>query len=139
MSRSVFLDASFWIVYRDECEVRHPVARQTVIELFRQRARLVTTFPVVCEIHAYFSRHRRKRELILNELWNNPILLIEEVSSKDQEMAVSLLRAQTDKSYSLCDALSCVVMRRLKIKQVASFDDHFRQMGEFEIIPQSHV
>jgi predicted nucleic acid-binding protein len=30
--------------------------------------------------------------------------------------------------------LSFVVMRRLEIKQVATFDEHFRQFGEFEVL-----
>jgi predicted nucleic acid-binding protein len=27
-----------------------------------------------------------------------------------------------------------VVMRRLEIKQVATFDEHFRRFGEFEVL-----
>lgn len=136
MINGVFLDASFWVIYRNEEEISHPLARRIVADLFRQRARLVTTLPVICEIHAYFARRSLAREIILNELWENPIVAMEEISRPDQKEALKLLRANRDKTYSLCDALSFVVMRRLHLSRAASFDKHFRQFGEFEVIPE---
>ncbi|MDB6057270.1 MAG: hypothetical protein JWO95_1114, partial [Verrucomicrobiales bacterium] len=40
----------------------------------------------------------------------------------------------SDKDYSLCDALSFVIIRRIGLRQAASFDKHFRQFGEFEVL-----
>ena len=40
---------------------------------------------------------------------------VERVRKRDDERAIALLRAHEDKSYSLCDALSFVVMERLRI------------------------
>lgn len=134
MNRQVFLDASFWIAYRDERQERHSEARQILIEIFRSRPRIVTTFPVLCEIQAHFSRHPKKRPLVLEDLWNNPIVTLEPVTHQDQEEAISILRTQVDKAFSLCDATSFVIMRKLGLSQVLSFDEHFRQFGEFEII-----
>jgi predicted nucleic acid-binding protein len=94
----------------------------------------VTTFPVLCETQAHFSRHPKKRRLVLEDLWNNPIVTLESVTHQDQEEAIAILRTQADKAFSLCDATSFVVMRRLGLNQVLSFDEHFRQFGEFEII-----
>ncbi|MGH7978612.1 MAG: hypothetical protein ACREE6_04510 [Limisphaerales bacterium] len=50
--------------------------------------------------------------------------------------AIELLRVNRDNTYPLCDALSFVIMRRLVIRRAVSFDKHFHQFGEFEIIPQ---
>jgi predicted nucleic acid-binding protein len=72
----------------------------------------------------------------LRELCENPIVTIERISHQDQTDALALLHINDDKTYSLCDALSFVVMRRLKIHRAVSFDKHFRQFGEFEIIPE---
>ena len=47
---------------------------------------------------------------------------------------MQLLRQYRDKSFSLCDAVSFIVMRRLGLRQAATFDEHFRQLGEFEVI-----
>jgi|SRR5579863_6154819 len=130
----VFLDASFWVTYRDEDEARHADAIRVMAGLFRQRAQFVTTLAVLCEIHANFSRNRLKRALVLEDLWNNPLVTVEEISHQDQTEAIELLRDHHDKSYSLCDALSLVVMRRLGAKRVVTFDNHFKQFGAFEVI-----
>ena len=134
MSNRVFVDASFWIVLREETEDNHIAARELIAELFRQRSQLVTTLPVVCEIHAYFTRKQFKRELVLNELCRNPIVTVEDVLHQDRDAALRLLATHRDKSYSLCDALSFIVMRRLGVKRALAFDEHFRQFGEFEIL-----
>lgn len=136
MTNVVFLDASFWVAYRDADQANHSEASQALKGLFHSRTRITTTLPVMCEIHAAFSRNSRVRAQILEDLWNNPLVHIEDVSHTDQAAAIEILRGQPDKNYSLCDALSFVVMRRLKIRRAASFDKHFRQFGEFEIIPE---
>ncbi|MGH7975720.1 MAG: type II toxin-antitoxin system VapC family toxin [Limisphaerales bacterium] len=130
----VFIDSSFWITCREESEARHPEARRILTDLFSQRAHFVVTLPVICEVHANFSRNPRKRALILKDLCHNPLVTTEEVSHQDQKTALELLTTHRDKNYSLCDAISFVVMRRLKINRAAAFDVHFRQFGEFEII-----
>ncbi|HEV2327475.1 MAG TPA: PIN domain-containing protein [Verrucomicrobiae bacterium] len=135
MTNSVFLDASFWINFRDEELLPHALARKVVGDLFRQKVTMVTTFPVICEIHAFFSRDDVARETILNDLFENRVVRVEDVSAQDQREAINILRKHRDKDYSLCDALSFVVMRRLSLTRVLSFDDHFRQFGEFEVIP----
>ncbi len=134
MSGHVFLDASFWIAYRDERQELHSKARQILIETFRRRLRIVTTFPVLCEIHAHFSRNPKKRRLILQDLWSNPIVNIEPVTHQDQNDSMEILSSHADKFYSLCDVTSFVIMRRLKLRQVLTFDEHFIQFGEFEIL-----
>lgn len=138
MSNLVFLDASFWITYRNDREARQPVAARTVSELFGRRSHFVTTLPVVCEIHAAFSRSYRIRTQVLSDLYGNPVVTIENVLRDDQNAALQLLRENLDKTYPLCDAISFAVMRRLRIGRVATFDTHFRQFGEFEIFPGEH-
>ncbi len=135
MTNLVFLDASFWITYRNDREARQPAAARAVAELFRRRSHFVTTLPVVCEIHAAFSRSLRIRTQVLGDLYGNPVVTIENVLPDDQTTALKLLRANQDKTYPLCDAISFAVMRRLRIGRVATFDTHFRQFGEFEVLP----
>ena len=42
------------------------------------------------------------------------------------------MRAHSDKFYSLCDALSFVVMERIGITDAISFDRHFREYLRIE-------
>jgi uncharacterized protein len=129
-----FLDASFWIALRDAREPWNGRALQIAGNLLRQRRQLVFTTLVLAETHAYFSRSALMRLQILDDAERNPTLRSEPVSGLDESQAMSLLRHHRDKNYSFCDAVSFVVMRRLRIRQVATFDHHFRQFGEFEII-----
>jgi predicted nucleic acid-binding protein len=135
MTNAVFLDASFWVVFRDDEELRQPLACRIVADLFRQKAPIVTTLPVICEVHAYFARNPSIRQTILLDFYENPVVTVEAISLEDQRDALKLLRMNDDKTYSLCDALSFVVMRRLNIRRALSFDKHFHQFGEFEVIP----
>ena len=130
----VFLDASFWIAYRNARDQSYPAALSALRGLFAARTRFVTTIPVFCEIHAFFSRHPQLRERVLSDFLNNPVVEMEPVSHVDYEKAAQLLRAHGDKSFSFCDALSFIVMLRVGVRRVATFDVHFRQFGDFEIV-----
>ena len=130
----VFLDASCWIALRDRREPWHGRARAVVKSLLSQRKQFVFTSLVLAETHAHFSRSPRTRCQVLDDAQGNPALHWEAVSSPDEAEAIRLLRQYEDKSYSFCDAISFVVMRRLRVRKVATFDDHFRQFGEFEVV-----
>ena len=47
----------------------------------------------------------------------------------DERKAIALVRAHKDKTYSLCDAQSFVVMERLRIRDAIAADEDFRQYG----------
>lgn len=134
MNSRVFLDASFWIAYRDERQEFHARAREILPRMFRERVLFVTTLPVICEVYAHFSRSRLKKRLVMDDLFDNPVVNIADVTVQDQQDALHLLRSHLDKSYSLCDAISFVLMRRLQVSRALAFDDHFRQFGEFEVL-----
>ena len=133
MSRRVFLDASFWISRRDDRELRHREAVAILEELVRQRVSFASSAFVFAEVHARFSRSPLIREVVIRDFWQNPLLHLEQPSHADHEAALKLLREYGDKEFSFCDAVSFVLMRRLRIREVAALDDHFHQMGEFEV------
>jgi len=135
MNGRAFLDSSFWIAYRDERQNEHEQAKRALAEMFRRRTQFVTTLAILCETHAHFSRSAEKRHVVIQDFHNNPLAHIEAVTIADQEEAFKVLRRHSDKSYSLCDAISFVIMRRLGLRQVLCFDSHFRQFGEFEVMP----
>ena len=134
MSRRVFLDSSFWIARRDNREARHRESVDILERLVRQRVRFVSSTLVFAEIHARFSRFLDLREVVIRDFWNNPLVHLEQPSHADHEDAIELLREYHDKEFSFCDAVSFILMRRLKIREAAAFDDHFHQMGEFEVL-----
>ena len=60
--------------------------------------------------------------------------LIERVRESDEERAIEIVRRHADKGYSLCDALSFVVMDRLGITEAPAFDRHFVEYGRFAVL-----
>ena len=130
----VFTDASFWIGLRDTKDQFHRRAAKVARHLIEQRSRLVLTPFVFAEVHAQFSRARKTSAQVISDCWENPIVMMEHPSLTDQEQGIEILRANRDKSYSFCDAVSFAVMLRLGIKQAVTFDDHFRQFGQFVVI-----
>jgi len=51
------------------------------------------------------------------------------VDSEIHDAAVQLLRERPDKNYSLCDAVSFVLMRRYNLRDALTTDRHFEQEG----------
>ena len=56
------------------------------------------------------------------------------VSRARNGRALGLGYLESDKNYSLCDALSFVVMERLGIEEAIAFDRHFREYGRFRLL-----
>ena len=59
---------------------------------------------------------------------------VERVSKEDENLAIDLVRSHEDKTYSLCDAMSFVVMARLGITDAIAFDRHFAEYGQFALL-----
>ena len=80
------------------------------------------------------SHDGRRSALPFLDMVGDDAYHLERVRKRDEERAIALLRAHEDKSYSLCDALSFVVMERLRIREAIAFDRHFRAYGRFTIL-----
>lgn len=131
---AVLADSSFWTGLRHPRDQYHDRAKGIARELLSKRVSLVVTPLIFAEVHATFSRMPLLRERVIRDFWENAAVHIEEVSHPDQRGAIDLLRAYQDKEFSFCDACSFVVMERMGLRRAATFDDHFRQIGKFEVI-----
>ncbi|MBA2591007.1 MAG: hypothetical protein M3495_09585 [Pseudomonadota bacterium] len=101
-----------------------------------ERWHLVTTNAVVIETHALLvarSRGGRRNALGFLDIMASDAYH-EHIRKADEERAIALVRGHADKDYSLCDALSFVVMERLHIAEAIAFDRHFRAYGRFTIL-----
>jgi len=52
----------------------------------------------------------------------------------DEQRARASIEQYQDKEFGYCDAVSFAVMERLDIQEAITFDDHFRQYGQFTIL-----
>ena len=136
--RRVFVDTSgFGALFIPEDE-----GHERVAEVFQQlnvpRVQLVTTNAVVFETYVLIlhrSRRGRTNAFKFLDVMEQNVLRVVRLSAADERAASALVRAQADKSYSLCDAASFTVMKRLRVREAVALDEDFRSYGQFEVMP----
>lgn len=135
--RRVFVDTSGFyalIVGKDQ---NHGRADELFRLAQREAWRLVATNAVVIETHALLlhrSRPGRQTALRFLDAVQADTYDVVRVRKNDEEKAIALIRAHEDKLYSLCDALSFVVMERLRIHEAIAFNQDFRTYGKFALL-----
>jgi uncharacterized protein len=135
--RRVFVDSGGFFAALAPKDTHHQRAKRLFQQADDEGWSLLTTNAVVLEVHA----------LIINRTARGPALglaFLDQVATglcevarvrpEDERTAVDLLRAHDDKGYSLCDALSFVVMERLGIDEAIAFDRHFRQYSPIRVL-----
>jgi predicted nucleic acid-binding protein len=135
--RRVFVDSGGFFALLAAEDSFHDHARSLFSRANQERWHLATTNAVVVETYSLLlvrSRGGRRSALAFLDMVGDDAYHVERVGKRDEERAIALLRAHKDKSYSLCDALSFVVMERLRIRDVVAFDRHFRAYGRFTIL-----
>lgn len=135
--KRVFVDSGGFFALLAAEDRFHDHARSLFSRANEERWRLTTTNAVVVETYSLLlvrSRGGRRSPLAFLDMVGDDAYHVERVGKRDEVRAIALLRAHEDKSYSLCDALSFVVMERLRIREAVAFDRHFRAYGRFTIL-----
>lgn len=128
--RRVFLDSSCFLSLINPHDIHHQEARRIWIRLTQERFVTFTTNFVVAETHALFLirlGHRRATSFLHEIVAANTVIV--RLGLKDEEDARSIVFKYDDKDFSLIDAASFVVMERLHIPYVFTFDRNFVQYG----------
>ena len=124
----MLLDTSGLLCCFDADEVRHDDA----VKLYDDAAIRITHNYVLAEFVALGQARRLAREAtlafaadVVNDadvevVWIDPLLHHE---------AMRLLQSQLDKSYSLCDAVSFLLLQQRRIVDALTTDHHFEQAG----------
>jgi len=138
--KRVFVDTGGFVALLVAEDQMHDSANAIFEAAARDRWMLVTTNAVVVETYSVLlARARNGRGAaiaFLEAVAADPSqgLFTERVRADDESNAIALLRAHSDKDYSLCDVLSFIVMERLGINEAIAFDRHFREYGRFTIL-----
>lgn len=138
--KRVFVDTGWFVAVLVAEDAHHLRAMELLERAESEGWSLVTTNAVVVETYSMLlSRARDSRRAVLaflDVLAEDTArdLTVERVRVNDEDRAKALVRSHEDKDYSLCDALSFVVMERLRIAEAIAFDRHFREYGRFIIL-----
>ena len=128
--KRVFVDSGGFVALQVTQDASHALAREVFRQAEGEGWRLVTTNVVVIETYALLlsrTRAGRSAAIAFLDALDRSSMQIERIQVSDEKEAVALLRAHADKTYSLCDALSFVVMERLGIGEAVAYDRHFRE------------
>jgi len=134
----IFLDTAGWFAAINHKDPGHQRAADSYTQwLAHERRRLVTTNLIVAEMHVLLARRLGVAAGVafLDGVYADPL---HEVVFADRDLereAVDRwLRPFADQTFSLTDAVSFEVMRRRRLRQAFTFDQHFRVAG-FETVP----
>lgn len=106
-------------------------------EINQRSTSKVTTIYVLAEYVALAIVRRLSQSKITafsKEILNDETVEIVWVDQSLHVRAVDLLKERLDKSYSLCDAVSFVVMSERGIPQALTTDKHFEQEGFIRLL-----
>ena len=124
----MLLDTSGLLCHQYSGETHHLLA----LRLFESSGRKLIHSYVLAEFLALVTARRLNRGQALNFLQNLPLHPLVEVVWVDRllhEQALALLEARPDKNYSLCDAVSFVLMKERTFLDALTTDHHFEQEG----------
>jgi predicted nucleic acid-binding protein len=123
-----FVDTSGWFSLLHRPEPSHAAA----VGHYTAAARRVTHNYVLSELVPLATTRKVPREKTLAfaaEVIDSPRVEMVWVDEDLHREGMALLEARPDKTYSLCDAVSFVVMRRLGLTDALTSDKHFEQEG----------
>ncbi len=129
----MLIDTSGLLCLLDKADFRHDTAAQN----FNQTKHLVTTNYVLAEfVPLSQTRGLRRTDSLefLIDFCNLPRLELVWIDENLHRQGFELLQNRLDKTYSLCDAVSFIVMRERVISEALTTDRHFEQEGFIKLL-----
>ena len=130
----MLLDTSGLLCYLHFDEPKHQEAVQF---LDNYDGKLLTHNYVLAELVALAIARRFPRSPVLDflsDLLNDPNIETVWVNENLHKQAMKLLLNRADKTYSLCDAVSFVLMKQRKITRALTTDRHVQQEGFIQLL-----
>jgi len=126
---TVYVDTSAFLAVLDADDQNHPDAKRVWESLLSKRVPLIASSYVLVETWA-LVQHRLGIEAVRSFSEDVfPLLGIIWVGSDLHRRGVAALLAANRRNLSLVDCVSFEVMRDLGVKNVFTFDPHFREHG----------
>jgi predicted nucleic acid-binding protein len=140
MNSQVFVDTAGWACLFLRTEPYHLMARAWFDAELRQGVGLITTNYIVAELVALFTSPLRiprpQQFQYIDTLKAAPYVQVVHIDPDLDAAAWALLKTRPDKSWSLVDAASFVVMSERGITEALTTDQHFEQAGFVRLLKQ---
>ncbi|MEH1913001.1 type II toxin-antitoxin system VapC family toxin [Nostoc sp.] len=131
-----FLDTSYILALEIKNEDAHQKVLQSWATLIKSKPVLMTTTYIFDEVVTFFnSRNLHYKAVeVGNRLLESPDIELIEIDRTLFNQGWEYFQKHKDKSYSLTDCLSFIVMQQREIVTALTLDNHFYQAG-FQILP----
>lgn len=129
----ILLDTSGLLCFHHAAERRHEEA----VTFFHAAAARITHSYVLAEFVALAVVRRLPRQATLAfvaELQDNPLVQVVYVDESLHREALALLQQRLDKTWTLCDAVSFLLMQQRGIVEALTTDAHFEQAGFIRLL-----
>jgi predicted nucleic acid-binding protein len=124
----MLIDTSGLLCYHDRDQAEHEQAKR----LLEQPGRKLPHNYVLVEFVAVAHARKLSRKAVLNFLsavLKHPLVETVWVDEGLHRAGMELLRRRIDRGYSLCDAVSFILMHKRRINEALTTDHHFEQEG----------
>ena len=130
MKEAIIVDTGYWIALFDSRDTNHAVAKRNS-KILLQSYRLYLTDFIIFETITYLNCSIGRHDLALRflEKVKESALIIIPVDEGVKREALELFKKYSDKTLSVTDCTSFVIMKEKGVQKYAGFDDHFKQMG----------
>lgn len=129
-SERVFVDTSYAIALVVPADQHHRAARNLSDLLQKSNCRLITTRAVLLEIgNALTKRARQAAVELLSAAECDAAMEIVALTDELFQRGLELYSRRMDKTWSLVDCISFVVMADFEVTEAATADEHFEQAG----------
>jgi predicted nucleic acid-binding protein len=127
----LFIDAGYLIALEAADDQNHDAALRHWRGLLQSLPPLVTTSYVFDEVVTFFNSRRRNAKAVEigNSLLRSSAVEFVHVDEQLFYEGWQFFQRHRDKSYSLTDCVSFVLMERRGIREALTFDRHFAQVG----------
>lgn len=131
----LFLDTSGLLCLLDKSESRHLLASSL---FYSTRPKVVHNYVLAELIPLCRSRGVPIEQAVQFSfaLTSNPLVKVVWIDEAVHQAALLLIDSRRDKSYSLCDAVSFVLMRMYSIQEALTTDKHFEQEGFVRLLAE---
>lgn len=131
---TIFFDTSAFLAILNKDDDNHQAAKKQWSDLLYSGNTLTSNNYVLVESFALIPRRLGKAATRAFQEDILPFISIEWIDAETHRSAVSVLLAASNRRLSLVDCASFETIRTLGIKEVFTFDSHFREQG-FTCIP----
>ncbi|NJL49715.1 MAG: type II toxin-antitoxin system VapC family toxin [Leptolyngbyaceae cyanobacterium SM2_5_2] len=138
----LFVDTSGWASFFNRKEPTHSQAARILTAAYRDRYSVFTSNYVLAELvsllHSPLRISRSKTFTVVDTIKATPYVDIVHIDPATDTDAWNFCKSRPDKSWSLVDCSSFVIMQQHNIQQALTTDHHFEQAGFIRLLNSSN-